>query len=112
MTNIAAGRLRHVVSIERQVEIIDSNGDHSREWEYVTSLRAEVKDLSGRELLLAQQVQSSVSTDIVTRFNASVDATCRIKHNGVVYNVTAVIHDANSGREFMVLRCERGLNDG
>lgn len=112
MTNIAAGRLRHVVSVERQVEIVDSNGDHSREWEYVTSIRAEIKPMSGRELLMAQQVQSAVSVNIVTRYRNDIDSTCRIRYNGTIYNIQAVITDPNSGQEWMTMPCATGTNDG
>lgn len=112
MSNIAAGRLRHIVSIERQVEIIDSNGDHHREWQYVTSLRAEIRPLSGRELLMAQQVQSQVSVNIVARYREDVDASMRIKNNGTIYNILAVIHDPESGREWMMMPCAVGTNDG
>lgn len=112
MTNVAAGRLRHVVSVERQVEVVDSNGDHLREWEYVTSVRAEIKPMSGRELLLAQQVQSNVSVNIVIRYNALVNATMRVKKNGTIYTVQAVIPDPESGNEWMTLQCATGVNDG
>jgi SPP1 family predicted phage head-tail adaptor len=112
MTNIAAGRLRHIIAIERQVEVTDSNGDRSREWEYVTSVRAEIKPMSGRELLLAQQVQSQVSVNIVIRYNADIDATCRAKYNGVIYSIQAVIPDPESGLEWMTLPCSVGTNDG
>lgn len=112
MTNIASGRLRHVVSIERQVEIKDSNGDHHREWEYVTSLRAEIKPMSGRELLMAQQVQSTVTVNITTRYRSDVDASCRVKANGIIYTIAAVIPDPESGREWMQLQCSVGANDG
>jgi SPP1 family predicted phage head-tail adaptor len=112
MTNIAAGRLRHVVSVERQVEIVDSNGDHSRDWEYVTSIRAEIKPMSGRELLMAQQVQSAVSVSIIARYRSDIDSTCRIRYNGTIYNIQAVITDPNSGREWMTMPCAIGTNDG
>lgn len=112
MTNIAAGRLRHICSVERQVEIVDSNGDHLREWQYVTSVRCDIKSLSGRELLLAQQVQSNVTVNIVMRYNTEVDATCRLKNNGLIYSVAAVIPDPESMREWQTLQCSTGLNDG
>lgn len=112
MSNIAAGRLRHIVSIDRQVEVVDSNGDHLREWQNVTSMRAEIKPMSGRELLLAQQVQSQVSVAIIMRYRSDIDATCRIRFNGATYNVLAVIHDADSGIEYITLQCAVGTNDG
>ena len=105
-------KFRHRVYFERQVEIVDSNGDHSREWEYITTQWCEIKPLSGRELLLAQQVQSSVSTNIVTRYRDDLDAKCRGTHNGVVYSILAVIRDPQSGIEWMTLQCSAGTNDG
>jgi SPP1 family predicted phage head-tail adaptor len=105
-------RFRHRVTVESQVESIDSNGDHFRAWEYVTTVWAEIKPLSGRELLLAQQVQSQVSTNIVTRYRSDIDATCRLKHNGTTFNVLAVIRDPQSGLEWLTLQCSSGTNDG
>lgn len=112
MSNIAAGRLRHIVAIDRQVEIVDSHGDHLREWQNITSRRAEIKPLSGRELLLAQQVQSQVTVSIVMRYRSDVDASCRVRFNGATYNVMAVIPDPDSGIEWMALQCAVGTNDG
>jgi SPP1 family predicted phage head-tail adaptor len=105
-------KFRHLVTVESQVDVIDSNGDHSREWEYVTTIWAEIKPLSGRELLLAQQFQSQVSTNIETRYRSDIDATCRLKHNGTTYNALAVIRDPQSGLEWMTLPCSSGTNDG
>ena len=105
-------KFRHRVVVYSQVELIDSNGDHSKEWQYVTTIWATVQPLSGRELLLAQQVQSNVTANVVTRYRDDINATCRLEHNGTIYNILAVIRDPQSGLEWMTLQCATGTNDG
>lgn len=109
---LRAGNLRHRVAIEQQVTETDSSGAVETFWEYVTTVWASIDDVSGRELLLAEQVQSGVSTRIVTRFRPEIEASMRVKHNGVIYNIEAIISDPDSGREYLTLQCSTGLNDG
>lgn len=105
-------KFRHRITIERQSSFVDSNGDTVRAWDLVAQVWAEIRPLSGRELLLAQQVQSTVNTTIVTRYRSDVDATCRILHNGTIYNIAAIIRDPQSGIEWMTLQCTAGANAG
>jgi SPP1 family predicted phage head-tail adaptor len=109
---LRAGNLRHRVTLERQVSETDSSGNTDTEWEYVTTLWASIDALSVREMLLAQQVQSQITTKIVIRRNTGIDASCRLLHNGVIYNIAGVMPDGESGQEYMVLTCSAGLNSG
>lgn len=105
-------RLRHRISIEQQISETDSSGAVETFWEYVTTVWAAIEPISGREMLLAEQVQSGVNTRIIVRYRNEIDASMRAKHNGVIYNIEAVISDPDSGREYLTLQCSTGLNDG
>lgn len=105
-------RLRHRISIEQQVTETDSSGAIETFWEYVTTVWAAIEPISGREMLLAEQVQSGVNTRIITRYRSDIDASMRAKHNGRIYNIEAAIPDQDSGIEWMTLQCSIGLNEG
>jgi SPP1 family predicted phage head-tail adaptor len=109
---LKAGNLRHRVTLEQQVTEDNSSGETGVFWNYVTTLWASIDALSVREMLLAQQVQSQVSTKIVIRKYPGIDATYRIRHNGVIYNIAGVMPDGDSGQEYLVLTCSAGLNNG
>jgi SPP1 family predicted phage head-tail adaptor len=109
---IAAGRLRHRVTIEQQVNVVNSFGEHSKEWEPFAQVWAAVEPLSARELLAAQQVQSQVVARVIMRYNAAVTASMRIVYRGVVYNIAGVQRDPESGLEWMTLPVSYGLNQG
>lgn len=112
MSNIAAGRLRHLVTIEEQVTLKNSFGETSLEWEPLGNFWAAIEPLSVRELNTAQQIQSEVTTRIVLRYNAAVKASMRIVYKGTIFNIYGVQRDPDSGLEWMTLPCSSGISDG
>lgn len=112
MSNVAAGRLRHRVTLQEQVVAINTAGEQVREWEDVATVWAAIEPLSGREMLLADQVQSKVNTRIVIRSRDGVLASMRAIHGSTVYNIEAVIPDNESGQEWLTLQCYSGVSEG
>lgn len=109
---LSSGKLNNLVTIERRISAIDSSGDQSVEWTYVTTVWACITDLSSAEILYAQQIQSKVTSRVIIRYRNDVDATCRLQSNGVFYNVLGVIGDPVTGREFLTLQVSAGTNEG
>lgn len=107
-----AGDLRHRLEIQRMQSIVDSDGQViGEDWTVVAKVWGKVEPLSARELLEAQAIQSQVSARITIRARA-ITHSDRIVHRGTVYNVAGIVHDPNSGLEWLTLPVSTGLNQG
>lgn len=110
-----AGLLRHLVTFEQLVTELDSDGQQIETWNPAFEgqmLSAEISPLSGRELIAAQAVQSKTATRIKIRYRPGVDASMRVRHRTVIYNIEGVIPDPESGIEWITLACTSGANEG
>lgn len=106
-----AQRLRHRITIKRLVTV--DVGESTREtWPVlVDSEPAEVVDLSGKEYIAAAAVQAEVSTRITVRQGCDVRPKDKIEHEGVTYDVRAVLRDP-SLRRHLSLMCQSGVSGG
>lgn len=112
MSTLEPGRLRHRIGIDRLVIARDDYGGTVEFWEPVAEAWAEVAPLSGREFIAAQATQAGVTTRIVLRYRAGLTPAMRVRHAGAHYNIRAVLPDPGSGREWVTLMCETGVNEG
>jgi SPP1 family predicted phage head-tail adaptor len=109
------GKLRHLVIFEAPVVFVDSNGESTEDWVEAFSgqqISAAIEPLSGRELVAAQQVHSRVTTRITVRYRPGILPEMRVVHRGVLYNIEAVVPDAESGYRHATLLCYSGTNEG
>lgn len=109
-----AGRMRHRVTIQRPATGRLSSGQPATGWEDVTSVRAEVTDISGHELLDSGTEQSETTVRIWMRRYAAVPITSanRIEHrpptgHGEIYDIESVITAENGTR--LELLCKKGV---
>lgn len=111
--NLPAGKLRHRIALdEKRLQQDPITGATETHWCEVRSLWAHVSPLSGREIMAAASEYSKVTTRIQVRYRDDIDATMRIRHRGRLYNIHAVLPDAESGLEWLTLLCSEGVNDG
>lgn len=110
--SLAAGRLRHRVEIQRQVDTLNSSGENVVEWETVDTVWASVEPLSAKEFIAAQQMGSQITTRITIRYRDDIVASMRLLHGAMVYNIAGVLPDPDSGLEYLTLPCSAGRNDG
>jgi SPP1 family predicted phage head-tail adaptor len=109
---VLSARLRHRVDIEQYAETRDEFGGVVQTWSaYASDVPAEIVPLSGREFVAAQAMQGSVTTRITVRYDPSINPKMRIKHDGTIYNIRAVLPDP-SLRRWLTLMCDTGANDG
>jgi SPP1 family predicted phage head-tail adaptor len=99
---LAAGKLRHRVSIEEQVVTVNSYGESETYWAPVADVWAAIEPLSGKEYLAAQQIQSAVSCRIVIR-QRDLLPSMRIVYRSKVYNIAAILPDKESGLEYVTI---------
>lgn len=108
-----AGDLRHRVEIQKKEFTQGGDtGEMIPHWVSLASVHAKVEPLSAREFITASATMSKVSTRIVIRYRAGVDATMRIVYRGKVYNIEGVLPDLVSGLDYLTLPCSEGVNDG
>jgi SPP1 family predicted phage head-tail adaptor len=111
MGGLASGRLRHRVTIEEQIQSVDSSGFPVQDWEPIGSFWASVEPMSVRDLLASQQVQSEVRGRMVMRYNSRVIPSMRVVHKNTIYNILGVQPDPDSGVEWMTLSVSAGLQE-
>lgn len=109
---LSAGRLRHRIRIERPDYTQDPiTGEMTQGWELVADkVPAAIEPLSAREFMAAQAVQSKVTARILIRRRDGIDATMRIIHRGLIYNIHGVLADPESGLEYLTLPCSEGVS--
>lgn len=121
-----AGKLRHVVTLERRNESQLATGEVV--WNWVTwqdNVRAAIEDLSTREQVNTAQVGVEATTRIRIRFRPGVTEKMRVKHVTEVsgspqlvdyYDIMGVTRDLQTQRTELQLLCVRrsseGFNDG
>lgn len=110
MSNVAAGRLRHRVTIQRPGTTQDPiTGEMVNTWADYLSLWAHVEPASVREFIAADAEQSEVRGKITLRYRNDLDATMRVLHRGAVYQILGVMADNQSGLEWITLAVSEGV---
>ena len=86
------GRLRHRITLMRQVNEINDYGATMTKWKSIATVWAEVKPLSGREYFSAQQVQSEITTQIWLRYIEGIKPTMKVKFGKREFEILSVLN--------------------
>lgn len=109
---LKAGNLRHSVTLQRKQQTQNpQTGALLTAWVTEAIVWAAVEPLSAREFIAAQAVQSDVSVRITMRYRPGITSAMRLLHDGKTYNITGVLADKGSGREYITLPCAELLHD-
>lgn len=112
-----SGKLRHRIDVQAFTATTnDDTGITSEAWATIIGvgeplIPAEIVPLSGREFVAAQAVQAGVTTRITIRWKDGIAPSMRVLHDGLIYNVKAVLPDPTL-RRHITLMCEQGINRG
>jgi SPP1 family predicted phage head-tail adaptor len=114
------GRYRHRLILERRVDTKQPSGQVVHTYTEFAEILGSVEALSGREFFAAAQVQADVSTRIRMHWRDDVDETCRVVHivnhdspmKVELYDITAVLPDAKTGRREIQLMCTKRIAEG
>jgi SPP1 family predicted phage head-tail adaptor len=110
---IQAGRFRHRITLETRTTTRDSAGGILETWTtFASGIPAVIEPISGREFFSARQIESTVDTSITIRWRPGVLETMRVLHGSDIYDVTAMLPDADTGRKTISLMCTRRNADG
>lgn len=85
-----SGILRERIEFQRRSTNLNEYGEAPQTWTVITTVRASVEPLSGREFFTALQTQTDISVRIICRYSAAVAAVTaqdRIVHGDVVYDI-------------------------
>ena len=113
-------RYRHRLILERRVDSQPASGQVVHAYSEIAEVLGSVEALSGREFFAAGQVQADVTTRIRIHWRKDVDETCRVIHivdhdspmKVDVYDISASIPDAKTGRRELQLMCVKRTAEG
>lgn len=87
-----AGGLIHRVIIQEPVESKGSMGGTSKSWVKYHQCWAEIRELSGKEIIQSEQLTSKVIATCYIRYKANLDASMRLWHGTKIYQMGAPIN--------------------
>ena len=102
-----AGRLRNRITIQQKVNGKDALGQTVDQWVDVCNVRAEIRDISGREYQSSQAERSQTDCKILIRYRNDITSDMRVLCNGIYYDITAVLEDVKKTR--LELPCKKGV---
>lgn len=117
---LRSGPLRHVISFQQRSNSQDTVGQPLPTWSNVyTGIRAEIDQLSGRELYAASEKLAEANTKISLRYLPGLSQFLRIVHDGpnccggsyTIYDIGS-IDDIEQRHEELRLICKSGLTEG
>lgn len=103
--SIRPGALTRRVTIEERGEGYDEAGQPIEGWTPVAVVWADVRFTSGLESIKAGSETSISKASVRIRYRHGLHAGLRLTHDGMTFNVQAVLPDV-SGREYVDLVCE------
>ncbi|MEG5552855.1 phage head closure protein [Enterobacter hormaechei] len=107
-----AGRLRHLITIQNFTTTRDSSGQPVEEWVDGANTRAEVKGISGRELVAAGAETAVATIRVWTRFRSDITAASRLRVmtgplKGAILNIIGPPIPDSRGVQLEIL-CKQG----
>lgn len=105
------GSMRHRLAFQSRSTSQDAFGQPLLTWVTYMTVWGAVEDLSGRELLAAQQVNAEVTTNILIRYRAGVLPVHRVFYDNTAYNIRTVSDPTGRKRELRITSA-RGMNEG
>lgn len=90
--DLAAGKLRHTISIQRETRTADGMGGSSITWAQIAAPRAFIRPMSGGERFQAMRIEANVTHRIYIRYRSDITTSDRIVYQGRVMQIRALIN--------------------
>lgn len=112
--SLAAGKLRHRVQLQMQVQTQDSQtGEAIISWVDVGGkVWAFVRYASARDFRQSAADQSEAIGDLTIRYRSDIGPTWRALHKGRPLNLKAPLADDGSGNEYLTIPFTEGVSQG
>lgn len=88
-----AGRLRHRCALKSLERLPDGMGGHTEDWAHIRYIWGEITLPTGRTEPVAQQLQATVTAEIITRPALDLAVGCRLVSRAMTYKIEAVLPD-------------------
>lgn len=88
---IISGRMRERVTVQRPVDVQSTFGEATLEWETMSTVWAQVRNLTARDLFAAQQAGTLATHRILMRFFVGLTPQCRLIWRGRIMEITSII---------------------
>lgn len=98
---VNAGRMRHLVRIEKRTSVQDATGEPELVWEILAERRAELVASTGREVF-SQGREGRVPTLFRMRFLDGVLPQMRLLYDERVFNILSAVDPDGRGAELLV----------
>jgi SPP1 family predicted phage head-tail adaptor len=107
---LAAGKLKHFVELQRPKTTQNATtGEMVTSWVKVANFYAEIVPQSVSDFIAAAANQSEVRGRMTIRRRSDIDATMRVVHRGLAYQIVGVLPDMESGLEYQSLPVSEGV---
>jgi len=101
--NINPGRMRHKITLQTPPNDV-TFGDNGH-WSDFATIWAEIKPISGKELMAAETIGSEISHKINIRYKSGIKPNMRVKFGVRYFNIISVIN-FNELNTLMQLVCK------
>jgi SPP1 family predicted phage head-tail adaptor len=105
-----AGRLRHRLILQSQVETRDPTGGVTITYKTQATVWGGIEPLSGREYTAIQQTQNEASVRIIMRYHSGIDESWRVVNDGRYYAIQSIINENDRDRQ-LILMCLQGVKE-
>jgi len=106
-----SGKLRQRGTFEQVAETQNNIGEAVETWSvFAADVPMRIRNLRGRELFAAEQVQSEVTSIAELRYMEGITTKMRLVHRAKVYNITFV-DDVDLRGRWLKLMLSEGLRD-
>jgi len=105
-----AGRLHRPITIQQEVETVDSFGEPIETWTTFATTRGSVDPLLGRELLESQQVKGIHTHRVRLRYIPNMSVKMRLKltsDDDRILHINSISDVATGGRELVLMCSEK-----
>lgn len=85
---MAAGSMRHRITLQKPAEVRDSSGGVVHSWVDFASVWAQVEDLNGYEKLRNAQMQARNIKKLRIRYIAGIDESFRVRFGSRYWNIS------------------------
>ena len=97
--NLTSGKLRHLVTFEREQGTDDGGGGEAITWSAIApTVRAWVKPVSCTERMHAQRLEADVSHRVYVRYRTDLLTSDRINFNGRLFQIRAILNIEEANR--------------
>lgn len=99
------GRLNRLVTLQKRTATQDAAGQPVETWSDIATVRADIRYLSGLEMLRGGASQPEAKVSIRVRYREDLTSAQRLVAGNTTYHIAAVLPDAH-GRRHLDLACQ------